>query len=155
MAAEDFVKLKFRNYVPRDPALRKHCLPRPSVEELEKRIDKEAAEAIQKATDEDVLSQINPKRPNWDLKRDVQRRLAVLSHRTDKAIVQLIRKQISESEAAKELQQSISSEVIDVEHSEERLTTQQRELAQSIVNAMDDMDKSDDEETDIEESNLG
>ncbi|PHJ23295.1 cwf18 pre-mrna splicing factor protein [Cystoisospora suis] len=95
--AANSAQLKFRNYVPRDAALRQFCIPRPSVEELEKQIDREAGDAVRSAANEDVLSQIAPRRPNWDLKRDVEKKLAVLSKRTDRAIFELIRIKVSEA----------------------------------------------------------
>lgn len=45
-------EIRFRNYVPKDPKLRQFCLPRPSVEELEKQIAKEAQGAVQAAKEE-------------------------------------------------------------------------------------------------------
>jgi coiled-coil domain-containing protein 12 len=52
------------------------------------------------ATDEPIdLFKLQPKKPNWDLKRDLQRKLDVLSVRTENAIARLVREKI---EAARE-----------------------------------------------------
>ncbi|CBZ50760.1 conserved hypothetical protein [Neospora caninum Liverpool] len=136
------VILRFRNYVPRDVALRRFCLPRPSVEELEKQIDKEATDAVNSAASEDVVSQIAPRRPNWDLKRDVEKKLAVLSRKTDRAIVDLIRVKITNSGTV----QAVSKSPTDV--SEEAISHQDREIAHSLVNAMRDLEKLEDEDGD-------
>lgn len=40
---------------------------------------------------------MNPRKPNWDLKRDVQKKLSQLSRQTDAAIFQLIRNRVSEN----------------------------------------------------------
>lgn len=45
-------ELRFRNYVPKDRKLRQFCLPRPSIDELEKQIALEAESAVQAAKDE-------------------------------------------------------------------------------------------------------
>ncbi|PFH33370.1 cwf18 pre-mRNA splicing factor protein [Besnoitia besnoiti] len=135
----EHVPLKFRNYVPRDVALRRFCLPRPSVEELEKQIDKEANNAVKSAANEDVVSQIAPRRPNWDLKRDVEKKLSILSRKTDRAIVDLIRMKIAD---AKPL--TVSTAPGDV--ADERPLDGERELAQSLVNALRDLEKLEGEE---------
>lgn len=45
-------EIRFRNYVPKDPRLRQFCLPRPSVDELEKQIAREAKNAVESAKQE-------------------------------------------------------------------------------------------------------
>jgi coiled-coil domain-containing protein 12 len=47
------------------------------------------------------LFQLQPKKPNWDLKRDLQRKLDVLSVRTDNAIARLVRERIEAQQKAK------------------------------------------------------
>ncbi|KAI4256395.1 MAG: hypothetical protein L6R42_006251, partial [Xanthoria sp. 1 TBL-2021] len=37
---------------------------------------------------------LQPKKPNWDLKRDVARKMEVLNRRTDNAIARLVRERI-------------------------------------------------------------
>merc|ERR1719233_2568017 len=39
---------------------------------------------------------LTAKRPNWDLKRDVEVKVGKLQHKLDRAIVELIRKKILE-----------------------------------------------------------
>ena len=51
------------------------------------------------------LFKLQPKKPNWDLKRDLQRKLDVLNVRTENAIARLVREKI---EAAKEKARSKS-----------------------------------------------
>jgi len=43
---------------------------------------------------QDPFVNIAPKKPNWDLRRDVQKRLDKLERRTQKAIYQLMREYI-------------------------------------------------------------
>jgi len=48
------------------------------------------------------LFRLQPKKPNWDLKRDLERKMEVLGVRTDNAIARLVRERIAkQQEAAK------------------------------------------------------
>ncbi len=47
------------------------------------------------------LFTLQPKKPNWDLKRDLDRKLEILNVRTDNAIAKLVRQRIQEQEKAK------------------------------------------------------
>jgi coiled-coil domain-containing protein 12 len=46
------------------------------------------------------LFKLQPKKPNWDLKRDLDRKLDVLNVRTDNAIARLVRERISAQQQA-------------------------------------------------------
>ncbi|KAL8274851.1 hypothetical protein Esti_001203 [Eimeria stiedai] len=134
-------EIRFRNYVPKDPKLRQFCLPRPSVDELEKQIAKEAQAAVQAAKEEasakpnDILSQVAPRRPNWDLKRDVERKITILSRRTDKAIVQLIREKIEQSKTTQELLKDKEVGKKDFETSAENLSREEIEIGHHAQDA--------------------
>lgn len=69
-----------------------------------------AAEARRKAAEEDAaagaagsvdLFKLQPKKPNWDLKRDLDRKLEILNVRTDNAIARMVRERIAAAAAAK------------------------------------------------------
>merc|ERR1719498_2269152 len=87
--------LRFRNYVPRTAGLRPACIEKPGVEEIEAMLDDKVQGLIAQAQKDEALITIAPKRPNWDLKRDFEKKLATLSAKTDKAMVQLIRRQLA------------------------------------------------------------
>lgn len=91
--------LQFRNYNPRTPELKDFCLPRVTSADIEDQIDKEIESAITAAEDQDVVLAIAPRKPNWDLKRDVDRKMQVLQARTDRAVVQLIRQRIKQDKS--------------------------------------------------------
>lgn len=42
---------------------------------------------------QDLLASIAPKKPNWDLRRDVEKKLAKLERRTQRALVQIVQQQ--------------------------------------------------------------
>ena len=65
-------------------------------------IDKEIKAAIAAAEDTDAVLAIAPRKPNWDLKRDVERKMLTLASRTDRAVVQLIRQRIKKDEGGEE-----------------------------------------------------
>jgi len=86
-------KLKFRNYRPKDADLRKRQLPRliiPEVlEEIEEKLDK-------LLLDEQNIGDLAPKKPTWDLKRDLSRKMKKLDKKTQEAIFKLIQQKISQ-----------------------------------------------------------
>mmetsp|Transcript_91138 Transcript_91138/g.162245 ORF Transcript_91138/g.162245 Transcript_91138/m.162245 type:complete len:164 (+) Transcript_91138:79-570(+) len=96
---KDDRSIHFRNYQPRTAELRDQMLPRITSADIEDEIDKEIADAIEAAEDTEAVLAIAPKKPNWDLKRDVERKMSNLSARTDRAVVQLIRQRIKKDKA--------------------------------------------------------
>lgn len=94
--------LSGRNYDPetRGPKLGFENAPNGDAETLEDRATVIAAETRQREEEErkeekpiDLFS-LQPKKPNWDLKRDVARKMEVLNARTENAIARLVRERI-------------------------------------------------------------
>jgi len=94
--------LSGRNYDPstRGPKLGFETAPSENQETLEIRA-KEISEETQKIAEEEEkaekpidLFKLQPKKPNWDLKRDVQRKLERLHVQTDNAIARIVRERI-------------------------------------------------------------
>ena len=94
--------LSGRNYDPetRGPKLGFESAPNDAQETLE---DRAAAIALETKEREDRerkedrpidLFTLQPKKPNWDLKRDVARKMDVLNARTENAIARLVRERI-------------------------------------------------------------
>ncbi|CAL0321078.1 unnamed protein product [Lupinus luteus] len=82
------LNMKFRNYVPHDKHLQEGKLA-PAV--LPKFEDPAAdAPPPPEEPNEDPFLNIAPKKPNWDLRRDVQKKLDKLERRTQKALYQLM-----------------------------------------------------------------
>jgi coiled-coil domain-containing protein 12 len=83
------VKLGFEN----DPTAQTSTLEQ-QAEEIAERI-KEEATVIDGQADEPLdLFKLQPKKPNWDLKRDLATRMAILDVRTENAIARLVRERI-------------------------------------------------------------
>lgn len=87
---EKRLNMKFRNYLPHDKELQEGKLA-PAV--LPKFEDPVAAAPLTSEDMEDPFVNIAPKKPNWDLRRDVQKRLDKLERRTLKAIYQLMQEE--------------------------------------------------------------
>ncbi|MCJ1403472.1 hypothetical protein MMC11_006695 [Xylographa trunciseda] len=94
--------LSGRNYdaSTRGPKLGFETAPDEDQETLEIRA-KEISDATKKQAEEEEkaekpidLFKLQPKKPNWDLKRDVQRKLERLNLQTDNAIARLVRERI-------------------------------------------------------------
>ncbi|KAL9967383.1 hypothetical protein ACROYT_G025592 [Oculina patagonica] len=91
--------IKFRNYLPKDETLKEKKIPNAkplSVEdEVQEHLEKAKAEKVIEEVD---LANLAPRKPDWDLKRDVAKKLEKLEKRTQRAIVELIREQLQQGE---------------------------------------------------------
>ena len=109
--------LSGRNYDPttRGPKLGFEAAPNGNQETLEDRAAQIAEETHEQAEVEEKeerpidLFRLQPKKPNWDLKRDVAVKLEKLNARTENAIARLVRERI---EAAKKKTQGTEDQVI-------------------------------------------
>ncbi|MCJ1275240.1 hypothetical protein MMC21_003041 [Puttea exsequens] len=103
--------LSGRNYDPdtRGPKLGFENAPNADAETLEVRaavLAKEAQENDERQRKEEKpidLFSLQPKKPNWDLKRDLVRKMEVLNARTENAIARLVRERI-EGQKRKEME---------------------------------------------------
>ncbi|XP_008240328.1 PREDICTED: coiled-coil domain-containing protein 12 [Prunus mume] len=82
--------MKFRNYVPHDKKLQEGKLVPPVLPKFE---DPVAAVPPPSEKKEDPFVNIAPKKPNWELRRDVQKKLDKLERRTQKAMCKLMEEQ--------------------------------------------------------------
>ncbi|KAF7105478.1 hypothetical protein CFC21_106286 [Triticum aestivum] len=102
------VPLKFRNYLPHDERLRGGKVAPLSLPKFEDPIAADAAEPKQLEGKthhiylQNPFGNIAPKNPNWDLKRDVQKRIDKLEKRTQKALAEIALEQQKENEALEE-----------------------------------------------------
>lgn len=68
-----------------------------TLEELAADVETEVREQAAKEAEDDQgidLFKLQPKKPNWDLKRDLEKKMEVLNVRTDNAIARLVRDRI-------------------------------------------------------------
>eukprot|EP01102_Stenamoeba_stenopodia_P003920 TRINITY_DN1404_c0_g1_i1.p1 TRINITY_DN1404_c0_g1~~TRINITY_DN1404_c0_g1_i1.p1 ORF type:complete len:140 (+),score=55.35 TRINITY_DN1404_c0_g1_i1:288-707(+) len=85
---EGGVKLRFRSYRPKDAALKKGVLPKPVAPNIEAGIDNKLKTLVS-TPDDKMLLNLAPKKPTWDLKRDVEKKLEKLQRKTQQSIVKL------------------------------------------------------------------
>jgi coiled-coil domain-containing protein 12 len=98
--------LSGRNYdlETRGPKLGFEAAPipdRPTLEEQAAEVEAEVRlRAAQDAHDDAGIDlfKLQPRKPNWDLKRDLERKLEILDARTDNAIARLVRERIAAAE---------------------------------------------------------
>lgn len=107
---ELFPKPIFRNYNPKDESLKERVLPKPNLIEIENEI-KEKLESgkpeslIEKEID---LTTLAPQKVDWDLKRDIEKKLKILEKRTQKAIIELIQERLKGQKEKADLAELVS-----------------------------------------------
>ncbi|XP_050537725.1 coiled-coil domain-containing protein 12 [Daktulosphaira vitifoliae] len=88
-------KPRFKSYVPEDEVLKETLIQTPQpgniVAEVEDQL--KAGETVFTVQELD-LNTLAPRKPDWDLKRDIEKRMAKLERRTHKAIAELIRERL-------------------------------------------------------------
>ncbi|XP_063578607.1 coiled-coil domain-containing protein 12 isoform X2 [Pongo abelii] len=86
-------ELRLRNYVPEDEDLKKRRVPQAKPVAVEEKVKEQLEAAKPEPVIEEVdLANLAPRKPDWDLKRDVAKKLEKLKKRTQRAIAELIRK---------------------------------------------------------------
>ncbi|KAG9012081.1 hypothetical protein FRB94_011777 [Tulasnella sp. JGI-2019a] len=113
-------RFRQRNFDPETRTLRRHAKAGEEEDTVEKQIAGVAEQII--AEDEERRKQdldlfnIAPKRPNWDLKRDMEKKLAKLERKTAEAIHALIRKRMAATQGTPDdLSAQIRAQQQDVE----------------------------------------
>lgn len=88
---EALPKPKFRSYKPQDESLQENVLTEAKPANVEEEIKEQLEAANEKVVLEDLdIASLAPRKPDWDLKRDVAKKLEKLERRTQKAIAELI-----------------------------------------------------------------
>ncbi|KAK1795290.1 hypothetical protein P4O66_010462, partial [Electrophorus voltai] len=99
-AEERHRDLKLRNYSPEDEELKERQVPKAKPASVEDKVREQLEAANPEPVIEEVdLANLAPRKPDWDLKRDVAKKLEKLEKRTQKAIAELIRDRLKGSEA--------------------------------------------------------
>ncbi|CAH0391917.1 unnamed protein product [Bemisia tabaci] len=93
-------KPKFRSYVPDETTLKENVIPAAKPGDVVSEV-KDLLEAGDKKVviEELNLSSLAPRKPDWDLKRDVVKKLEKLEKRTQRAIAELIRDRLKNEQS--------------------------------------------------------
>jgi coiled-coil domain-containing protein 12 len=101
--------LSGRNYDPeaKGPKLGFEAPPTLAVEKTLEQQAREVEDEIRKKAEEEEqddkgvdLFKLQPKKPNWDLKRDLEKKLEILNVRTENAIARMVRERIEGAQKA-------------------------------------------------------
>ncbi|KAL1132583.1 hypothetical protein AAG570_010535 [Ranatra chinensis] len=88
-------KPKFRSYQPVDECLKEAVIPVAKPGDVEQEVKEQLEAAHVRVVIEDLdLTSLAPRKPDWDLKRDVTKKLERLEKRTQRAIADLIRERL-------------------------------------------------------------
>ncbi|XP_027942825.1 coiled-coil domain-containing protein 12 isoform X2 [Eumetopias jubatus] len=92
-------ELRLRNYVPEDEDLKRRRVPQAKPVAVEEKVKEQLEAAKPEPIIEEVdLANLAPRKPDWDLKRDVAKKLEKLEKRTQRAIAELIRERLKGQE---------------------------------------------------------
>lgn len=90
---------KFRSYKPQDDTLKEQVLENAKPGDVESEVQDQLSAANTKVVIEELdISNLAPRKPDWDLKRDVAKKLEKLERRTQKAIAELIRDRLKQGQ---------------------------------------------------------
>lgn len=93
-------EVAFKNYKPEDDTLQEKVQPPVKLAEVEDHIQDQLEAAKPEPVVEEIdLNNLAPRKPDWDLKRDVAKKLEKLERRTQRAIAELIRERLQSGEA--------------------------------------------------------
>lgn len=91
----------FRSYQPESDALKEDVVPEAKAGDVSEHIKDEIAKENQGLVINELdFVSLAPRKPDWDLKRDVAPKLDKLERRTQKAIAELIRERLKEEDLA-------------------------------------------------------
>lgn len=86
---------KFRSYKPQDEELQEQVVSAAQAGDVVSKVQNQLQAAKSKVViDELDITNLAPRKPDWDLKRDVAKKLEKLERRTQKAIAELIRERL-------------------------------------------------------------
>ncbi|KAM0727287.1 Coiled-coil domain-containing protein 12 [Formica fusca] len=92
-------KPKFRSYKPQDENLKNNMLEDAKPGDVESEVREQLDAASSKVVIEELdISNLAPRKPDWDLKRDIAKKLEILERRTQKAIAEEVRTRLKQGQ---------------------------------------------------------
>ncbi|XP_026461802.1 coiled-coil domain-containing protein 12-like [Ctenocephalides felis] len=94
--SESLPKPIFRSYKPQDEQLQENTIPDTKPCDIESEVQEqlESAKTAQTLIEDLDITNLAPRKPDWDLKRDIAKKLDKLERRTQRAIAELIRERL-------------------------------------------------------------
>lgn len=88
-------KPKFRSYKPEAELLVENKIPDPKPEDVESEVSEQLKAANENVTIDHLdITTLAPRKQDWDLKRDIAKKLEYLERQTQKAIAEIIRDEL-------------------------------------------------------------
>ncbi|XP_029161882.1 coiled-coil domain-containing protein 12 [Nylanderia fulva] len=98
-ADEILPKPKFRSYKPQDENLKSNMIEDAKPGDVEAVVREQLDAASSKVVIEELdISNLAPRKPDWDLKRDIAKKLEILERRTQKAIAEEVRARLKQGQ---------------------------------------------------------
>lgn len=92
-------KPKFRSYKPQNENLKNNMLEDAKPGDVEAVVREQLDAASSKVVIEELdISNLAPRKPDWDLKRDIAKKLEILERRTQKAIAEEVRARLKQGQ---------------------------------------------------------
>nr|XP_036224450.1 coiled-coil domain-containing protein 12 isoform X1 [Bactrocera oleae] len=108
-AADKLPKPIFRSYKPQNENTEGEVLEQEPSGDIEKAVEDQLELLRQPMViDEIDIANLAPRKPDWDLKRDVAKKLERLERRTQKAIAELIRERLKKNQSDQEFFQAVN-----------------------------------------------
>nr|XP_034339604.1 coiled-coil domain-containing protein 12-like [Arvicanthis niloticus] len=96
---EEHRELRLQNYVPEGEDLKRCRVPQAKPVAVEEKVKEQLEAAKPEPVIEEVdLANLAPRKPDWDLKRDVAKKLEKLEKQTQSAIAEMIRERLKGQE---------------------------------------------------------
>ncbi|XP_037945686.1 coiled-coil domain-containing protein 12-like [Teleopsis dalmanni] len=98
-SGEKLPKPVFRSYKPLNESTNAEVLEQEPTGDIEKAVENQLELLQQPMTvDEIDITNLAPRKPDWDLKREISKKLDILQRRTQKAIAELIRERLKKNQ---------------------------------------------------------
>uniref|UniRef100_A0A1B0C2W8 Coiled-coil domain-containing protein 12 n=1 Tax=Glossina palpalis gambiensis TaxID=67801 RepID=A0A1B0C2W8_9MUSC len=99
----------FRSYKPQNDIINAEILPQEPTGDIEVAIESQMELLEQPmVVDEIDITDLAPRKPDWDLKRDVSKKLKRLERRTEKAITELIRERLKKNQDKEDISKIVN-----------------------------------------------
>ncbi|XP_044727261.1 coiled-coil domain-containing protein 12 [Chrysoperla carnea] len=119
---ETLPKPKFRSYQPEDDSLKQALIPAGKPANIQDEVKDQLAAGKSRVVIEELdIQNLAPRKPDWDLKRDVAKKLEILEKRTQRAIAELIRDRLKQRQDVTDLADAVNA-ITNADTSEDRET---------------------------------
>ncbi|OQV13791.1 putative Coiled-coil domain-containing protein 12 [Hypsibius exemplaris] len=107
--AQSATQPKFRSYIPKSAELQENVIEKAAPLDVDGMVADQLEAARPETLPDDVeLTNLAPRKPDWDLKRDVAKSLERLDRRTQRAVAELIRERLALQKDTADLAEAVT-----------------------------------------------